>query len=88
MNGFLKITLGLSLIGFSFAHSAWPQSEVGPWSATTAKITNLLSLSANGRPVMTIGTNGEITMGEGYTPTEAGDAFIKALQSQLKMFCK
>lgn len=35
----------------------------------------------DGGPVMIIHTDGTIEMGKGYTPTEAGETFIKAMRS-------
>ena len=33
----------------------------------------------NSKPILEIGRDGKIIIGEGYTPTEAGDAFIRRI---------
>ncbi len=51
---------------------------------------NNLMISNGAGVVLTITYKGELIVGEGYAPTEAGEAFIKALRPQLKqmMDCK
>lgn len=88
MNGLVKIILGMVLVALPW--QALPQDKldqnkyfIGPHQPT-----ELTFYIVGKGPILTIGVDGVISTGSGYTPTEAGDAFIKALQPQLKALCK